>query len=50
MIYNGYVWIRKAEGAERKELDWNKLYGLGKGLWNGEEAQEYVNRLREDRI
>lgn len=34
----------------KKELDWNKLYGLGKGLWKGEDAQEYVNRLREDRI
>lgn len=34
----------------KKELDWNNLYGLGKGLWKGEDAQEYVNRLREDRI
>jgi len=46
--------IRKAEGrgvrGVRKELDWNKLYGLGKGLWRGEDAQEYVNRLRKDRI
>ncbi len=42
--------IRKAERAVRKELDWNKLYGLGKELWKGEDAQEYVNRLREDRI
>ena len=46
--------IMKAEGrgvrGVRKELDWNKLYGLGKGLWRGEDAQEYVNRLRKDRI
>lgn len=42
--------IRKPELAVRKTLDWNKLYGLGKGLWKGEDAQEYVNRLREDRI
>ena len=34
----------------KKELDWNNLYGLGKGIWKGEDAQEYVNRLREDRI
>ncbi len=33
----------------KKELSWNKLYGLGKGLWKGEDGQEYVNRLREDR-
>ena len=34
----------------KKELDWNELYGLGKGLWNGEDAQEYINRSREERI
>ena len=42
--------LRKGKLAVKKELDWNKLYGLGKGLWKGEDAQEYVNRLREDRI
>lgn len=30
--------------------DWTKLYGLGKGIWNGEDAQDYVNRSREDRV
>jgi hypothetical protein len=40
----------REKGLTRKaHLDWNKLYGLGKGLWNGEDAQEYVNRSREDR-
>lgn len=29
--------------------DWSELYGLGKGLWAGEDAQAYVNRMREDR-
>jgi len=33
----------------KRELDWKALYGLGKGLWKGEDAQEYVNRLREER-
>ncbi len=42
--------LRKTGLAMKKELDWNKLYGLGKGLWKGEDAQEYVNRLREDRV
>jgi hypothetical protein len=42
--------LSKAGLAMKRELDWNKLYGLGKGLWKGEDAQEYVNRLREDRI
>ena len=41
--------LRKGKLSVKKELDWNKLYGLGKGLWKGEDAQEYVNRLREDR-
>lgn len=34
----------------KKSHDWAKLYGLGKGLWKGEDAQGYVNRLREDRV
>lgn len=33
-----------------QKLDWKDLYGLGKGIWAEEDAQEYVNRLREDRI
>ncbi|NOZ25071.1 MAG: hypothetical protein GXO94_03135 [Nitrospirae bacterium] len=33
-----------------KELDWTELYGLGKGLWKGEDAQEYVDRLRAERV
>lgn len=42
--------LRKTGLSMKKELDWNKLYGLGKGLWEGEDAQKYVNRLREDRV
>jgi hypothetical protein len=42
--------LRKTCLSMKKELDWNKLYGLGKGLWEGEDAQKYVNRLREDRV
>ncbi|MGD0885373.1 MAG: hypothetical protein ABSA46_10980 [Thermodesulfovibrionales bacterium] len=42
--------LRKTGLAVKKELDWTNLYGLGKGLWKGEDAQEYVNRLREDRV
>ncbi len=42
--------LRKTGLAMKKELDWSKLYGVGKGLWKGEDAQEYVNRLREKRI
>lgn len=42
--------LRKTGLAMKKELDWNKLYGLGKGLWKGEDAQHYVNHMREDRV
>lgn len=42
--------LRKTGFAMKKALDWNKLYGLGRGLWKGEDAQKYVDRLREDRI
>jgi len=30
--------------------DWSALYGLGKGLWDGEDAQSYVDKMREDRM
>ncbi|HSB06967.1 MAG TPA: hypothetical protein VLK23_17460 [Thermodesulfobacteriota bacterium] len=42
--------LRKSGVAVKRDLDWKSLYGLGKGLWKGEDAQEYVNRLREDRV
>ena len=41
--------LRKTGLSMKKELDWKGFYGLGKGLWKGEDAQVYVNRLREDR-
>ena len=31
--------LRKTGIGMKKQLDWNKLYGLGKGLWK-EDAQE----------
>ena len=42
--------LQKTGISMKKELDLSKLYGLGKGLWSGEDAQAYVNRLREDRL
>lgn len=42
--------LKKGWGITKKELDWSKLYGLGKGLWKGEDAQEYINHTREDRL
>jgi hypothetical protein len=42
--------LKEKSITEPKELEWERLYGLGKGLWEDEDAQEYVNRLREDRL
>lgn len=44
------VLLRKSGLAAKRELEWSGLYGLGKGLWNDEDAQSYVDRLREDRV
>ena len=41
--------LRRSGIKLKRELDWKGLYGLGKGVWKGEDAQEYVNRVREDR-
>lgn len=42
--------LREKNIPAQERLDWQKLYGLGKGLWADEDAQEYVNRLREERV
>jgi hypothetical protein len=34
---------------KKDSLDWNELYGLGKGLWENKDAQQYINKLRKDR-
>ena len=34
--------LRKKSVSARQELDWAELYGLGKGLWDKEDAQDYV--------
>lgn len=41
--------LRKKYVSVKKELDWKELYGLGKGLWKKEDAQGFVNSLREER-
>ena len=35
-----------AEDEERHSLA--ELYGIGQGVWEGIDAQDYVNRLREE--
>lgn len=41
--------LKKSITTGEEQINWNRLYGLGKGLWHGEDAQEYVNQLRMDR-
>lgn len=42
--------IRSMQTKPDITLNWNDLYGMGKGIWGGEDAQDYVNRAREERI
>jgi hypothetical protein len=39
----------KADKNKGDAVTWEKMYGIGKGLWNID-AQKYVNRLRKERI
>lgn len=41
--------VHESGTGPKEDLDWDELYGIGKDLWDGEDAQEYVNRMREDR-
>jgi len=41
--------VRSVQSKEGANLDWNDLYGTGRGIW-GEDAQDYVNQARKDRI
>lgn len=41
--------LRKSITPGRQDINWRRLYGLGKGLWTGEDAQDYVNKLRQER-
>ena len=41
--------LRGKSISAQQLLDWASLYGLGKGLWSNQDAQDYVNSLREDR-
>lgn len=42
--------VRSVQIKSGIALNWNDLYGMGKGLWRGDDAQDYVNRAREERI
>lgn len=38
----------KSSLRQKRTTGWDDLYGVAKGIWT-EDAQEYVNRLREER-
>lgn len=42
--------VRSVQTKSKITLNWNDLYGTGKGLWSGDDAQNYVNRARLERI
>ena len=42
--------VRSVQTKSGITLNWNDLYGTGKGLWQGADAQDYVNRAREGRM
>ena len=39
--------LRRPEEGPRR--DWDKLYGLGKEVWEGVDVEAYLRELREDR-
>lgn len=47
-LLDGIAHRLKTSLKSHPSYNWEKLYGVGKGLWE-EDAQEYVKRLREDR-
>jgi hypothetical protein len=42
--------VRSVQVKPGETLNWNDLYGSGKGIWREHDAQDYVNRAREERI
>jgi len=42
--------LRKKSSSTQKDLDWAELYGPGEGLWGKAYAQDYVNKIREERL
>jgi hypothetical protein len=43
------ITIRQRVAKEAARFDWASLYGLGKEIWEGVDAVEYIRELREDR-
>ncbi len=41
--------LKGADKDKKENLKWNEVYGIGKNMWSLD-AQEYVDKLRNDRI
>jgi len=41
---------RMRKPLPRPASSWDTIYGIGKGAWQQQDAQEYVNQIREDRL
>ncbi len=41
--------VRTIQATGETNLNWSDLYGSGKGIWQVDDAQDYVNRAREGR-
>jgi hypothetical protein len=41
--------LREKSESAKQGLNWSAMYGIGKGLWDKQDAQDYVDGLREDR-
>ena len=48
LLHESTVAPGNASGDVPAELRLTNLRGLGKEIWQGEDAQEYVNRLRDE--
>jgi len=40
--------VRTVQAKSGLTLNWKDLYGTGKGIWEGDDAQDCVNRAREE--
>lgn len=47
-LLDGIVHRLQKTMKPKTSYKWEKLYGAGRGLWK-EDAQDYVDKLREDR-
>jgi len=42
--------IHLKKQTRKENNNWEDIYGIGRGIWKGIDAQDYVNQIREDRV